>query len=248
MRKLKRLGLSQGTQSFLELRTKTISAKALPAERVEEAKRLWDLKNNKAFKEIRETLCIMASGIERCMYCEDSAGTDIEHFWPKNIYPLQAFRWENYLLACSSCNSNYKRTEFPLDASSQPLLINPLEEEPRHHIAFSPTTGKYFELTDKGHESIRVYGLNRNILTMGRYYAWSSTKIHIIYYGHYCDNGNLEKAQLIKEVICSFPHSCVFIELLDIIDSPDAELFGIEPECIRTVLKYPEIRNWLKLE
>lgn len=248
MRKLKRLDLSQGAQSFLELRTKTISAKAHPSERAEEAKRLWDLKKNKAFKEIRETLCIMASGIERCMYCEDSAGTDIEHFWPKSIFPLQAFKWENYLLACSSCNSNSKRTEFPLDRSGQPLLINPLEEEPRHHIAFSPSTGKYSELTDKGHESIRIYGLNRNILIIGRCDAWTSTKIHIIYYGHHLANGNLEEAQRIKGVICRFPHSSVFIELLDMIDSPDAELFGIEPECIETIHQYPEIKSWLPSE
>jgi uncharacterized protein (TIGR02646 family) len=244
MRKLKRLDLSQGAHSFLERRTEKISTKALPAERVEEAKRLWDFKKNKAFKEIRETLCLMASGIERCMYCEDSAGTDIEHFWPKGTYPLKAFQWENYLLACSSCNSNYKRTEFPLDSSDQPLLINPVEEEPRHHIAFSPSTGKYSKLTDKGFESIRVYGLNRNNLTLGRRDAWVSTQVHIIQYGRCRDNGNLEKSQRIEEVICRFPHSSVIIELLDIIDSPDVELW-IDTECVQTVRQYPEIRNWL---
>lgn len=245
MRKLKRLDLSPNTQSFLKRRTEKISQKKLPAERVEEAKRLWDSKRNKAFAEIKEKLLSMASGIERCMYCEDSAGTDIEHFWPKSDYPSKAFQWENYLLSCSACNSNYKRTEFPLDGSDQPLLINPVEEDPRQHIAFSPSTGKYSDLTPKGSESIRVYGLNRNILTLGRYYAWASTQTHIIQYGRFCDSGNSAKAHGIKEVICHFSHSDVFIELLDSIDNPDAELW-IEPECIQTVRKYPEIRNWLE--
>lgn len=244
MRKLKRLDLSPNTQSFLKRRTEKISQKTLHAERVEEAKRLWDSKNNKAFAEIKEKLLSMASGIERCMYCEDSAGTDIEHFWPKSDYPSKAFQWENYLISCSACNSNYKRTEFPLDDSRQPLLINPVDEDPRQHIAFSPSTGKYSDLTPKGSESIRVYGLNRNILTLGRCDAWFSTKLHIIYYGHFRDIGNMEEAQHAKEVICRFPHSTVFIELLDSIDHPDAELW-IEPECIRTVHQYPEIRNWL---
>lgn len=243
MRKLKRIHLSRRTQTFLRKRTIKITAKTSLSEKVEEAKNLWKAKSNKAFAEIKETLRKMASGLERCMYCEDSAGIDIEHFWPKGTYPDKAFLWENYLLACSICNSNFKRTQFPLK-DGHPLLINPVEEEPRHHIGFSPSTGRYAELTDKGAESIRIYGLNRNILAEGRRDAWRSTQIHIIYYSHYRDNGDLEASQRIKEVICRFPHSSVFIELINLVDNPDAENW-IDPECIQTVRRYPEIRTWL---
>jgi len=246
MRKLKRIHLSRRTQTFLQKRTIKITTKTSLSEKVEEAGNLWKAKSNKAFAEIKETLRKMASGLERCMYCEDSAGTDIEHFWPKNTYPDKAFLWENYLLACSACNSNFKRTQFPLK-DGHPLLINPVEEEPRHHIGFSPSTGRYAELTDKGAESIRVYGLNRNILADGRRDAWLSTQVHIIYYGHYRDKGDLEASRRIKEVIYRFPHSSVFIELINLIDNPDAESW-IDPECIQTVRKYPEIRTWRKSE
>jgi uncharacterized protein (TIGR02646 family) len=246
MRKLKRIHLSRRTQTFLQKRTIKITTKTGLSEKVEEAKNLWKAKSNKAFAEIKETLRKMASGLERCMYCEDSAGTDIEHFWPKDTYPDKAFLWENYLLACSACNSNFKRTQFPLK-DGHPLLINPVEEEPRHHIGFSPSTGRYAELTDKGAESIRIYGLNRNILAEGRRLAWVSIQVHIIYYSQCRDNGDLEASQPIKEVICRFPHSSVFIELINLIDNPDAESW-IYPDCIQTVRKYPEIRTWLKSE
>ena len=57
----------------------------------------------------------MAPGVQRCMYCLDSLGTDIDHFEPKSRRPLRTFCWHNHLLACSRCNSNYKREEYPCD-------------------------------------------------------------------------------------------------------------------------------------
>ncbi|MBW8876770.1 MAG: hypothetical protein JF614_17545 [Acidobacteria bacterium] len=109
----------------------------------------------------------MASGLERCMYCEDSEGTAIEHFWPKSVYPERAFDWLNYLIACSRCNSNFKRDQFPLDAAGAPLLVNPSEEEPLDHLSFSPSTGRFEPRSPKGDPSIDVFGLNRTTLTKG---------------------------------------------------------------------------------
>jgi len=244
MRKLTRLNLSKSTQTFLKKRTQKIATKSIFSEKVDEARKLWEAKKNNAFNEIKETLRKMASGLERCMYCEDSEGTDIEHFWPKDTYPEKAFLWENYLLACSTCNSNFKRTQFPLQ-DGQPLLINPVEEEPRQHIGFSPSTGRYSELTNKGAESIRVYGLNRNNLTLGRRDAWYSIMVHIEAYSDSRNRGNLEESQRIKEVICRYPHASLFIELINIIDNLDAEIW-IKPKCIQAVRRYPEIKSWLK--
>ncbi len=148
------------------------------------------------------------------------------------------------MLACSACNSNYKRSEFPLDSNGRPLLIDPVNEEPRQHIALSPGTGRYTDLSPKGWESIRVYGLNRGILAQGRRDAWISVQIHIIHYGKEYSGGNINEAQRIKHVICRFPHASVFILLLDIVDSPASNLF-LKPECIRTIRQYPEIRDWM---
>ena len=58
---------------------------------------------------IRDALYHIAAGVERCMYCGDSRGTDIDHFEPIRSAPLRTFEWCNHLLACSSCNSNAKR-------------------------------------------------------------------------------------------------------------------------------------------
>jgi hypothetical protein len=68
---------------------------------------------HKERQKVRSYLSRMAVGIQRCMYCGDSLGTDIDHFEPIVLRPSRAFDWLNHLLACSSCNSNYKRDKFP---------------------------------------------------------------------------------------------------------------------------------------
>ncbi|HYO53693.1 hypothetical protein [Archangium sp.] len=149
----------------MDERTRQVSDAADPPA---EARRLWAQKDNTAFREIRARLRAMAPGRERCMYCEDSAAEDIEHFWPRKHFPLRAFDWLNYLLACSCCNSNYKREQFPRDDSGAPLLINPTVDDPMEHLELSPVTGMFTDLTPKGAESIGVFGLNhRSILVRG---------------------------------------------------------------------------------
>ncbi|MCP4153011.1 MAG: hypothetical protein GY757_35085 [bacterium] len=244
MRKLKRQTLSSRSLKVLKQRTAKVTAKTTKDEKVKEVERLWGSKNNKTFEEIKSKLLQMASGIERCMYCEDSAGTDIEHFKPKSTYPLSAFDWENYLIACSACNSNYKRTQFPLDEQRQPLLIDPTKEDPSLHIALSPSTGRYVNITDKGMESIRVYGLNRSILVLGRSDALVSVQVLIIRYGEHRQNGNMDKARHMRKVVCRFPHASVFIVILNIADSPVSTDI-LDPDCIRTLQQYPEIRDWM---
>jgi uncharacterized protein (TIGR02646 family) len=53
-----------------------------------------------------------------CAYCDrELPGNDrgdVEHFRPKSIYWWLAYKFENYLLACSVCNSAYKGEKFPL--------------------------------------------------------------------------------------------------------------------------------------
>jgi hypothetical protein len=75
MRKLNRKPLSDDAKRYLE----KLSGKVEAAEdQKKKAISLWKSKNRDTFSEIRDTLKEMAPGLERCMYCEDSAGTDIE--------------------------------------------------------------------------------------------------------------------------------------------------------------------------
>lgn len=83
------------------------------------AKNEWDSKTSSktkraAFGEIKETLLEMCVGTEICNYCENNEATDIEHIYPKSFFPERAFHWDNYLLACKTCNSTYKQDRFAI--------------------------------------------------------------------------------------------------------------------------------------
>lgn len=104
---------------------------------------------------------------ERCMYCSDSHGTDIEHFWPKADYPERLFRWLNLLLCCAECG-RLKGNRFPLDGVS-PLLVDPTAEDPWEFLDFDPATGivmaRYDVIADrqspKGAATVAVLQLNQ---------------------------------------------------------------------------------------
>jgi len=89
---------------------------------------------------VRSALQKMAGKRQRCMYCVDSAGGDIEHFWPKTPYPERMYVWENLLLACTICGRK-KGSRFPLDEQGEPLLIDPSAEDPWQFLDFDPETG-----------------------------------------------------------------------------------------------------------
>lgn len=44
-------------------------------------------KGNKIFDTVKESLTKMCSGARRCVYCEDSVGDEVEHIYPKSLYP-----------------------------------------------------------------------------------------------------------------------------------------------------------------
>lgn len=241
MRKLNRETLSAEATAFLDARTQRVRAATDPSE---EAQRLWKLQGNAAFREVRELLKSMASGMQRCMYCEDSAATDIEHFWPKATYPEKAFTWTNYLLACSGCNSNHKREQFPLDATGAPLLIDPTTEDPREHLVLSPRTGKYVHKSLKGEKSIDVFGLYRDILEKGRQDAWVRIPGVLRHYDEACTEGNWRVALDVQRTICRVPFASVFVWFLDIAAGPNASLF-IHARDLAILDKYPDIKSWM---
>jgi uncharacterized protein (TIGR02646 family) len=110
----------------------------------------------------------------RCMYCLDSHGSDIEHFWPKTPYPERMFLWPNLLLCCTECG-RLKLDDFPL-SEGQPLLIDPTTEEPWLYLDFDPGTGNVvarFELdsndwSPKGLKTVEILHLDgREALAAG---------------------------------------------------------------------------------
>jgi hypothetical protein len=127
----------------------------------------------------------------KCCYCERRSGSSgafaVEHYRPKSGvkqsrtqkeddcpgYYWLAYTWDNLLLSCHECNSDWKRTLFPLSNPRQrarshredisrerPLIINPASERnPRNHIRFRHVTP--VGLTRKGRITIEEVGLRR---------------------------------------------------------------------------------------
>ena len=85
---------------------KRVNGKKNYAAQVDCAKRFWRVYRPSTLRDVKVLLVEMYSGGRRCCYCEDSLGTDIEHIWPKSLYPDRTFDWMNYVLACSLCNKH----------------------------------------------------------------------------------------------------------------------------------------------
>jgi len=71
------------------------------------AKQLFKSRNTKTngtFKKIKVCLTAMCNSTRRCVYCEDSLGDEVEHIYPKDLYPERCFVWDNYVYACGPCN------------------------------------------------------------------------------------------------------------------------------------------------
>ena len=99
----------------------------------------WDSKTSGAgksvFKNIKDTLIEMCVGVEICAYCEQNEATDIEHIYPKKLYPEKSFTWDNYVLACGKCNTHHKSDKFK--------IFNPLNSSIEEDV--TPPRGKYIQ-------------------------------------------------------------------------------------------------------
>lgn len=239
MRRVTRLGISPAALAFLQGRAEAVARAGDPKN---EAARLWILRGNKAFQEIRSVLRQMASGLERCMYCEDSAGIAIEHFWPKSTWPHRAFDWLNYLIICTLCNSN-KRDQFPLDDAGRPLLLDPTEEDPLDHMALSPATGMLLALSLKGTLTIEIIDLDRETLVKGRAYAWTALEGLIAEYASLRQTGDSARSARVEMTIRNYPFAGVLTALLRMAVGVDADLL-IEARCLRAIQDFPEILAW----
>lgn len=120
---------------------------------------------------------------------------DVEHWRPKSIYYWLAADWDNLLPSCIDCNrrreqldaiagkkgSSGKGTEFPvkveaarwidhrLKGEELPLLLNPCVDKPEEHLEFfDEAFVRSRGASEKGSQSISVYGLNRTGLVLER--------------------------------------------------------------------------------
>ncbi len=110
--------------------------------KVGKAKDLWSAKSSKtapierkeAFETIKAKLIDMCVSVKICNYCEHNEATDIEHLYPKSHFPERTFEWENYILACGTCNTHHKSDNFavfnPINSTNKYNLIGAVRGKP----------------------------------------------------------------------------------------------------------------------
>lgn len=111
--------ISPSTQTHLNSQQADINGQASYEEQVNRAARLWKGKEGSipkkaAFLDIKAKLTENAVGEHYCGYCEHNEHSDIEHIYPKGLYPNKTFVWENYMWACKKCNSGLKLDKFKI--------------------------------------------------------------------------------------------------------------------------------------
>lgn len=178
---------------------------------------------------VRTYLEKMAPGIQRCMYCGDNLGTDIDHFEPISSAPLRTFEWLNHLLACSHCNSNQKRSSYPRDLSGRTLLIDPTSEDPSRHLTLTLSNGEYRALTSQGQASIDVFGLNRADLTRGRAGAFHTRRATLCRAKTLFDTNRHDEAIRCLSALVEEPHASVLHAMIQSMPMPGAiDLLGAD--------------------
>ncbi|QVI20910.1 HNH endonuclease [Nocardia tengchongensis] len=225
--------LSSSTQRTLRGRQQRVDAAADPAATATKSWKTFSSGN--ARQEVMHVLQTMCSNRVRCMYCEDNEGTDIDHFRPKAHYPEWSFTWENYLLACSRCNSNYKRDRFPVDGDRE-LLLDPTAANPFDHLILSLSTGVYIGSDDIGLASIEVYGLNRDVCVKGRFYTWVSLCALIRDY----ERSNQIEREAILTTVNDFPFQGVRHWLARVLAEGD-HAATVPPDVHAIADKHPEL-------
>jgi uncharacterized protein (TIGR02646 family) len=168
MRRFTRCALPAPTQAALD-RRQQMADQQLANGVTLDVQSTWNgARKTKPLTTALKTLKEMAGERERCMYCGDSHGTDIEHFWPKTPYPERMFRWPNMLLCCTECG-RFKGNTFPLDTHGSALLVDPTADNPWDFLDFNPDTCSFvarFDLTTnapypRGAKTVELLQLDR---------------------------------------------------------------------------------------
>ncbi|ROQ71533.1 hypothetical protein EDD95_7649 [Streptomyces sp. CEV 2-1] len=227
MIRLQRAALPMDTVAQLKVYTRDIEQTADP-DRTDRAARLWS--HSTVRRRVRDgllaTLADMAPGHQRCMYCGDGQGTDIDHFEPKSLAPLRTFDWLNHLLACSYCNSNQKRNRFPrAEEDGSPLLLDPTLQDPLNHLRLVLPLCTYKSLTAQGAACIEVFGLNtRGVLVEGRRTAYGTAKQSVELWRIATDRGQHGKAAEVVRIAWNRPLADVLAAMFHQSGHPAADL------------------------
>lgn len=130
---------------------------------VKAASKKWDSKSSSdigksTFEEVKQKMEELFGMQRVCHYCEHNEPSDIEHIYPKSLYPRRAFLWKNYLFACKKCNTDCKSDRFAVwttqnqrfnlprnqePVEGQNLLIDPRTENPEDFLIINLNTFEF---------------------------------------------------------------------------------------------------------
>ena len=123
--------------------------------------RMWDI------KWLKDVLLEMSWG--KCAFSETKLQEEgkymqVEHFYPKSLYPNMVMEWGNLFPISNICN----RKKWDIDPNQYPL-VNPVVDNPKDYFYIS--NGRLFgrNETDKAINTIDIYGLNDDKLRKPRY-------------------------------------------------------------------------------
>jgi len=198
-------------------------------------------RKSNAMKSVELALRAMASGIERCMYCEDSHGCDVEHFRPKVPHPAGTFAWPNLLLICAVCNRQ-KNSAF------DPAILDPTRDDPFDHLVLSSTTGRLVarDGSRRGAATLQVMKRlsSEQALTRGRLNAVNKLRVFLARYDADLSAGDLVAADEIRRAVVEEPFSAVFAFMLRQSMEPGARAV-LGDDLVDVISRHPTMHGWL---
>ncbi len=224
-------------------------------------------KGNLVFDAVKASLTQMCAGAKRCAYCEDAPADEVEHIYPKDLYPNKCFDWHNYLYACGTCNSP-KSNQFAifraddgsflaLNGENEPpngvsVLINPRIENAMNFCRLNFLTFHFEIIAEKNsHEYLRadytfntVLRLNtqREYLLQARKNAYSMYKARLGYFISQKDHAPQSQLAKMVEGLKKEAHLTVWKEIQK--SYHENRLLQIDKDFYDLFQQFPEALNW----
>ncbi len=222
-----------------------VDAESTYSKQLEAAKTLFSSRNrasNRTFKVVRAKLHEMCGGVRRCGYCEDSMADEVEHIWPKSLYPERVFSWQNYLYACGPCNGP-KNNDFRVFArgtgdtvdvtrkrndpvvppiKGDPVLIDPRIDDPLVHLELDiPATFFFVPLEDddgrsleRAEYTIELLQLNGRGLDEARRVMYRAYRSTLYEYADRRENGEaIADLAHLRDAVRKYSHPTVWAEM-----------------------------------
>ena len=115
----------------------------------------------------------------QCSYCECTLNAErvgqVEHFKPKALFPLSAYDWDNYLLACGGCNGP-KSDNWP--KAGEYVRPDHPAYSPENHFQFH-AHGDVDWLNAEAEQTIKDFDLKRQLLVKDRKMFLEVVEFHI---------------------------------------------------------------------